>query len=295
MATPFDGIRWSRFSIGVLITGICALSVHAIMLQVIGVPFPDLSVVTVPYRFVIRAAQTLGLLVLWQYASKTVDRSFLKQWGLLFLITAMLTEDLVRGPFMEGYCTHAWVFAFTSNMPKLLSLAVICAIIVAVTPRLRAMWQKTIAAIVLAAFAMFALSPLLGMAFAPVMKSIANLAPQSEWCTLPYGPNVLIPAYLSFVEPTLACMAAGLLTWHRLFMSRGMRFVQFSLIILAIKNQLLAPFFYAALAKAPFPASLTSEGQFALEALVLAILTGVTMEWSTRRAGTDRNRANTLS
>jgi hypothetical protein len=295
MMTKFGRIHWYRFFIGVFITGICALSVHAIMLQVLGAAFPDLSVVTPSYRFFIRAAQTLGLLVLWQYASKTVDRSFLKQWGLLFLITAMLTEDLVRGPFMAGYCTHAWLFAFVSNIPKLLSLAIVSAIVVAVTPRISGIVRKTVAAVILAAFAIFALNPLIGMAFAPVMQSIANLAPQSEWCTLPYGPNVLIPAYISFVEPTLACMAAGLLTWRQLSTSRGMRFVQFSLIVLAIKNQLLTPFFYAALAKGSFIAGLTSEGQFVLEALVLALLTGVTMEWSLRRASTDRSSAKRLA
>jgi hypothetical protein len=295
MATNFDGIHWSRFSIGVLLTGICALSVHAIMLQVLGVPFPDLSVVSAPYRFAIRAAQTLGLLVFWQYASRSADRSFLKQSGLLFLITAMLTEDLVRGPFMAGYCTHAWVFAFVANIPKLLSLAIVCALIVAATPRLRLAWQRTVAAVVLAAFAMFAVNPLLGMAFAPVMKSIASLAPQSEWCTLPYGPNVLIPAYLSFIEPTLACMAAALLIWHRLPTSRGMRFVQFSLIVLAIKNQLLSPFIYAALARGTFLSGLASEGQFALEALALAVLTGVTMMWSTRALDADRRGENPSS
>lgn len=283
MTTLFVGIRWSRFSIGVLLTAICALSVHAVMLQVLGTPFPDLSVVTAPYRFVIRAAQALGLIVFWQYASQGVNRSFLKQWGTLFLITSMVTETLIRGPFMEGYCTNAWVFAFVSNIPKLLGMAVLCAFIVVAAPRLHDVWQKVIVAAIIAALAMFALTPAIGMAIAPVMKSIANLAPQSEWCALPYGPNVLVPAYLSFAEPTFACVLAALLMWDRLPTSRGLRFVQFSLLILAIKNQLVTPIFYAALAKGTFLSGLASEGQFALEALTLAVLTGVTLDWSTRR------------
>ena len=180
------------------------------MLQVLGTPFPELSVLTSPYRFAIRVAQTLALLVFWQYASRDAHRSFFVQWGLLFLIFSMLPENLFRAPFMAGYCTHAWVFAFVSNIPKLLGIAIVCALVVAASPYLRRAWQQLVAATILAAFAMFALSPLLGMAFAPVMKAIAGLAPQSEWCTLPYGLNVLIPAYLSFAEPTLACVAAAL-------------------------------------------------------------------------------------
>ncbi len=284
MSTMLEGIRWWRFSIGVVFTAICALSVHAVMLQVLGAPFPDLSVVTTPYRFVIRATQTLGLIVFWQAASQTYDRSFFKKWGLLFLVTAMLTESLFRGPFMDGYCTDAWVFIFVSNVPKLLNLAITCAIVAAAAPRLRLAWQTTLAAVIIAALVMFAFIPLISMAFAPVMKSIANLAPQSEWCKLPYGPNVLVPAYLSFVEPTLASMAAAILIWNRLSAFRAMRFLQFSLIILAINNQLVTPFFYAALAKSTLLVGLTSDGQFALEALTLAVLTGVTMEWSLRRS-----------
>ncbi len=285
MNGTFVTIRWSRLGLGFLLTAVCALSVHAVMLQVLGTPFPDLSVVTPPYRFAIRVAQTLALLVFWQYASRNVSRSFLLQWGLLFLIFSMLTESLFRDPFMAGYCTNAWVFAFISNIPKLLGIAIVCAIVAAAAPRLRLAWQKIVAATIIAAFAMFALSPLIGMALAPLMKSIASLAPQSEWCTLPYGPKVLVPAYLSFAEPTLACVVAAILIWNKLSPSRGMRFVAFSLLILAIKNQLLLPVFYAGLAKGSFLAGLTSEGQFALEALALAVLTGVTMEWSIRQPG----------
>ena len=284
MTFTFDSIRWPLLCLGIFLTAICALSTHVVMLQVLGTPFPDLAVLTSPYRFAIRVAQTLGLLVFWQYASRDAHRSFFVQWGLLFLIFTMLPENLFRAPFMAGYCTHAWAFAFVSNMPRLVGMAIVCALVVAASPYLRRAWQQLVAATILAALAMFALSPLINMAFAPLMKAIASLAPQSEWCTLPYGPNVLIPAYLSFAEPTLACAAAALLVWNKLSASLGMRFVAFSVLILAIKNQLLTPFIYAGLAKGSFLLGLASEGQFALEALTLAVLTGLTVEWSIRRS-----------
>jgi hypothetical protein len=65
--------------------------------------------------------------------------------------------------------------------------------------------------------------------------------------------------------------------------SRGLRFAQFTVLILAIKNLLVTPFVYAVVAKTPFLAALTSVGQFALEAVALAVLTGFTWEWSTAR------------
>ncbi|MEO7433844.1 MAG: hypothetical protein ABIR62_17895 [Dokdonella sp.] len=287
MITPAlapESLRWVRWCIGLAATAVGALSVHAIMLQVFDVPFPDLSVIPGPFKLVVRIAAALALIIFWQRAASRVEGSFLKRWGLLFVIAAMLQESLLRGPFMEGYCTTAWVFAFVGNLQKLTSIAVVAALVVVAAPRLTRVWQKVVAAAVIATFGMFIATPLIGMAMAPVMASIASLAPQSEWCTLPYGPNVLIPAYLTFAEPVLACIAAAGLIWNRLSPSRALRFAQFTLLILAIKNQLLMPFIYAAFAKVPLVDAFVSESQFALEAVALALLAGVTWEWTRPKA-----------
>jgi hypothetical protein len=244
------------------------------------VPFPDLSVIPAPFKLLVRVVATLALIILWQLASPRIQGSFVKRWGVLFLIASMLNESLVRGPFMEGYCTTAWVFAFVGNLQKLATIALVAALIVAAAPRLALVWQKVVAAAVIAIFGTFVATPLIGVAMGPVMESIASLAPQGEWCTLPYGPDVLIPAYLTFAEPVLACMAAAALVWDRLSPSRLLRFARFTVLILAIKNQLLMPFIYAAFAKAPLMAAFVSESQFALEAVALALLTGITWEWS---------------
>lgn len=279
-ASAPEPVRWLRWCIGLAATAVGALSVHAILLQVFGVPFPDLSVIPASFKLVVRIAAALALIIFWQRAAPRVDGSLLKRWGLLFVITAMLQESLIRGPFMEGYCTTAWVFAFVGNVQKLASIAVVTVLVVVAAPRLTRVWQKVVAAAVIATFGMFIATPLIGMAMSPVMASIASLAPQSEWCTLPYGPNVLIPAYLTFAEPVLACVAAAALIWNRLPPSRAVRFAQFAVLILAIKNQLLMPFFYAAFAKVPLVDAFVSESQFALEAIALALLAGVTWEWT---------------
>jgi hypothetical protein len=283
MTFALDRIRWPRLGTGLFLTAVVALTVHVVMLQVLNVPFPDLSVLTPPIRLFIRTVQLLGLIVFWQFASKNMGRSFFKQWGALFLIASMLTETLFRGSFMDGYCTTAYRYAFASNIPKLLAMAFFCALIVVAVFWLRLTWQKVIAAAVIATLTTFAATPLIGAAMGPFLKSIADLAPQSEWCTLPYGANILIPAYLSFVEPVLACIAAAALCWDRLSPSFALRLTQFTLIVLAIKTQLLMPFIYASVAKEPFLHALASESQFALEALALAALTGVTWEWSVAR------------
>jgi len=277
-------VKWIKFGTGLLLTAILSLSIHAIMLQQFHVPFPDTSVITKPYMFILRVGSALALLYFWKLAGQKVGRSYVKQWLLLFLIDAMLTESLFRGPFMDGYCSNAIIFMLVSNIPKLLSIAVICGLVVLITPKLHSAWQKLVAAIVITAIYVYAATPLFGAAWAPVLSLIARLAPTSSWCNLPYGPNVLIPAYISYLEPVIACALMALLVWHQLPKAIWMKYLIFILMVLAIKNQLVTPVFYALLGKSSFFSNLLSESQFALEALALAILTGVTMAYSSRQA-----------
>jgi hypothetical protein len=277
---PLRVLRWPRLAIGMLLAGSAALSVHAVMLQALHVPFPDMSVVNGACKFVIRAIAMGGLIALAQYTRDGLRGSFPLRWGALFLIDATLTESLIRAPFMDAYCTTAWVFPFVSNIPKLLTIALGTALALLAAPRLALLWQKVAAAVVIMGITTYIANPLWGWSLQPIMHSIAALAPQGEWCELPYGADVLIPAYLSFIEPTLGCLGAVALTWDRLSPSRAIRFVQFLVLILAIKNQLITPFVYAAFAKLPLVTALFSEGQFALEAATLALLTGATWEWA---------------
>src|SRR3954465_14511197 len=100
-------VNWTKFAIGVFLSTVLSLSVHAVMLQEMNVPFPDLSVITTPYKFIIHVFSILGLIFFWELAHKKVHGSFAKKWAMLFLIDSMLTESLFRGPFMDGYCTHS--------------------------------------------------------------------------------------------------------------------------------------------------------------------------------------------
>lgn len=273
-------VNWGKFAIGVFLSTVLSLSVHAVMLQEMNVSFPDLSVITTPYKFVIRIFSMLGLLLFWGLADKKIEGSFVKKWAILFFIDSMLTESLFRGPFMDGYCTNSIVYMLVNNVPKLLAIAITSGLVVFTAPRLNGVLFKFIAAAVIAAIFMFITNPLLGTAWKPVMEKISYLAPTSEWCKLPYGPDVLIPAYVSFIEPVLACMGMAILVLNQLSPVKWLRLLLFVLLVAAINYQLLMPFFYVALHKGSFMINLESEGQFALESIVLAITTGFSWQWS---------------
>ncbi len=143
---------------------------------------------------------------------------------------------------MDAFCTTAWAFIFIANSRKAVRMAVTARMIVA---------------------------------------AIADLAPQVERCALPHDSKVLIPAYLTFVEPVVACLTGVALIWDRPSPSRGLRLGQLTVLVLVIKNPLVTPFVDAARARLPFRSALASAGQFALAGWALASLTGITWEWST--------------
>ncbi|MGN8070342.1 hypothetical protein [Mucilaginibacter sp. SG564] len=273
-------INWLKFSIGVIVSLVLSLSIHVVMLQEMNVAFPDFTVITTPYKFFTRVVSVLGLIFFWQLAEKKVGGVIAKKWAFLVIIDAMLTESLFRGPFMNGYCSNSIGFMLISNIPKLLAIAIMCGLIAFSAPRLNNFFLKFLAAAAIAAIFMFVASPLTTAVWKPVTNSIAHLAPTNEWCKLPYGPEVLIPSYISFVEPVMACVIIAILTWDKLSPARWLKYLLFTLIILAIKNQLFMPVFYAMLGKDNLIVNLASEGQFTLEAIILAITTGFTFEWS---------------
>lgn len=276
-------INWLKFSTGVIISLVLSLSVHIVMLQCMNIAFPDFTVITAPYKFFTRLVSVLGLMFFWELADKKVEGVIAKKWAMLFIVEAMLTESLFRGPFMNGYCSNSIGYMLINNIPNLLAIAVMCGLIVFSAPRLTNFFLKFWAAAAIAAIFMFVASPLITAAWKPVMNPIAHLAPTGEWCKLPYGPEVLIPSYISFIEPVMACMIMAILIWDKLSPTRWLKYLLFTLIILAIKNQLLMPIFYATLGKDNLIINLASEGQFTLEAITLAITTGFTFEWSLKR------------
>jgi len=277
-------VNWAKFVIGIFLSTMLSLSVHAVMLQEMNVPFPDLSVITTPYKFIIRIFSILGLIFFWELAHKKVHGSFAKKWMLLFLIDSMLTESLFRGPFMDGYCTNSIGYMFISNIPKLLAIAITCGLIIFTAPIISKTLFKILTAIGIAAIFMFAANPLMQAAWKPVMDKVAYLAPTGEWCKLPYGPDVLIPAYISFIEPVLACLTMAILILNQLSKKTWLKFLLFGLIVLAVKYQLMMPVFYVVLHKGSFQSNLASEGQFALETIALAITTGFTWQWSSEHS-----------
>ena len=262
-----------------LLTLIVSLSVHVFMLQVLRIPFPDFEGVSVWARLLNTALALLALIVVCRAAQPRLGRfSKATQCTFVFLLYAMLKESF-RGILMNGVVTTGWGFDIVAGLPSLAYAFVLCSLVVLLSSVLRTFWAKVSVAAVLSGLATFAIRPALGILFAPALKAVAHLD-HPEVYAFPYGWQVLIPAYITFAEPVIACMFLAFIVWGRLSAKIGIRILQFSLLILSIRGVLLPTFLYSFQSKLRLPIAMLSESQFLLETLALAVLTAIVWQVS---------------
>lgn len=294
-STIFAGVRWPRLILGVCITAVLSLSVHAVMIQVLNVPYPAAQLASFVPAWLNDAAMLLAVSWLYVCARKrwpahSPARSVL----VLSLILVCLNETL-RGWFMNAYCSTpartSWLFMAISSLQKAAYYVVAVVMGAAVGQRLKGGWRVA-GALVLALFLSLAVTPSLSKASAAVMEQVAQWAPQwaptGGWCKMPYGMDVLIPAYLTFIEPVLASLFCVALVWRYLVAHGFARVLQFALLILALKKQLLMAFLYAIYAPVPAGTALASMGQFSLEALALGVLMALSWRYAQRATAETR-------
>jgi len=264
-----------------LVTLLVSLSVHVYMLQVLRIPFPDFEGVGLWARLLNTALALFALIAVCRAAQPRLGW-FSKgtQCIIVFLLYAMLKESF-RGILMNGVVTTGWWFDVVAGLPGLAYAFVLSSLVVFLTPVLRNFWARVGGAAVLTGFATFAIRPVLGIIFAPALKAVAHLD-HPEVYAFPYGWQVLIPAYITYAEPVIACMCIAYLVWGRLSAKIGMRIPQFCLLILSIRGMLLPTFVYSFYSKAKLPMAMLSESQFLFETLALAILTAVVWQVSTK-------------
>ena len=174
-----DGISRPRLILGMLLTTVVALSVHAVMLDLLNVPYPGFEIDAPFAQFVSRGLlHVLGLVWLDRSIARRLGgRSFFVHGGALFLLATMLTEALFRGPFMNGYCSDSYVFAFAGAVPTWTAEAVLCGCVVASRPWTATTARAVIAAIVLGALSTAVLKPVAAQASASVQAALGFTAP----------------------------------------------------------------------------------------------------------------------
>ena len=286
-------IRWPRLVIGMLITLVLSLSIHVVMLQVLGIPFPEFAGVSVWASFLNTTLAVLSVIVGCEFAQ---ERLALFPAGIryliVFLLYAMLKESL-RGIVMSGVVTSGWGFDVVQGVPSLVYALLLTSLATFITPKLHKTWSKILVSVALAGLLMFAVKPLLHSVFAPAVKAAARFD-HADIYPFPYGWQVLVPAYLTYAEPVIACLLLAVLVWRSLSKKPGVRLLQFALLVLLMRGMLLPTFIYSFYSTARLSSAVLSQSQFLFETLALGILTALVWQFSLR-SGDEALRTTTAN
>ena len=267
--------------VGMFITLVVALSVHVYMLQVLRIPFPEFAGVSVWASLLNTSFSVLAVIIVCGLTQPYLAQlPTFARYLLIFLLYAMLRETL-RGALMNGVVTKGWGYDFVAGIPGLAYAFVLTSLVLLLTPRLRGIWLRFPAAVAIAGLMIFAVRPLIGKVFAPALEA-ARRFDHPEVYTFPYGWHVLVPAYLTYAEPVVACMLLATLTWRGLSAKPAVRFFKFTSLVLLLRGMLIPTFVYSFYSKAKLPAAMLSQSQFLLETLTLALMTAVVWQFSTR-------------
>ena len=97
------------------------------------------------------------------------------------------------------------------------------------------LWRTLLAAVFIALCWQFLLRPLAGQLNTLLMAQL--MQPRPDRVLLPpYGPGVLIPAYLTYAEPVVACCVMAWLSWGSLSQRPALRIARFTVLMVFLKG-----------------------------------------------------------
>ena len=264
---------------GFSITLFISLSIHIVMLQVIGVGFPDHGPVPTIPKLLNTWFSVLALFTFYYLAKERLSKkSVAIQILIVFAVYSMIKESLIRANVMEGVVTTGWLFPFIKSAPGLLNYLILALIVVVTNRFLHKKWQLMIASIFATAFIKSVLEPLMGSVFSPIITSYSYLGHEAIY-QMPYGWQVMIPAYLTFAEPVFAAFLILYFVWEKIAIKNFHRIILTGILISLMKGTLLPLFIYTPFMKSNLTSAIASEGQFTLEFLALGMLAAFFWGW----------------
>jgi hypothetical protein len=273
-------VNGSRLALCILLTAVLSLSVHVLMLDVLGIPHPSTDGVPQLIVLINQAFSITATIIFYRLATPTFERfPVVGRCLVLTAIYAMLNEALLRGFIMDVVISHDWIYCFVQNLARPLEYLAVCSLIVVLAPRLKVGWAITGGGILIAAFSMFAINPPIDRGFRVLIDSLEYLD-TGNIHNPPYGWQVNVPSYLTFLEPVIAGYVIAALVLKRFPAPSKRQIGLFVLLILSMKRSIVPTLLYSFYQPRPLPAAILSESQFALEVLVMALLTSLGWQYS---------------
>lgn len=270
-------LRRRRFAyiIGGIITGVIALSIHVFVLSALNIPTPQTRPSTGVLVWLDSIGRVFGILLVCRY---TMEGLWQRGWSVAkaslvpFVLFAMFSESLIRGPVMNGVVTESFAYPVITGWTSLIPLFVIFAICAVVAARIKNPRWLLVVAVAIWAWVKYVLAVPLKVLMTTILSHAATLA-KPEVYSPPYDWHVYIPAYITYAEPVIGAFLLLALMWERLPGRTASRCAMMVLILLLAKSLVIVPFAYAlSAAEGSRLTALFSMGQFSLETAALILL-----------------------
>lgn len=199
---------------------------------------------------------------------------FLRLTLLTFVLLAALKETL-RGAIMNGVVMTGWLFSAITLVQPLVRVLIVAAVCVFAMRWVRSGTWLIAIALVAGAITIGA-NMLTGIVLAPLTARFAALS-RPDLYDFPYPLQVMIPAYLTFLEPLIATVAMAALVWPKLPGSRFSRVASFAALVARTTGMVGLPV-YGLSAPSAVGTTVLSYSQFLFEYLALGLLAGAAWE-----------------
>ena len=248
----------------VAIVTFVSLSIHVVMLQLMGVQYPDVSHIG-RLGLLYPLSQSAGLVALTVAALPWLQRFHTAMRGLIVGLLFAAMNGVVRNALMAGLTTTDFGGSVAGFVQQVVFDVLLGTLAVGAVTLIRHTALRIVSAMLIAAFGTFFLNPTLGNLLAPMIAWSAQHT-RPEVYVLPYGPNILVPSYLLFSETVIACLVVRYALRLRARKWDQIGLLRYAGIVLLVRGDWVMMFIWGPII------GLASVSQFFFQDLVLVVL-----------------------
>ena len=279
----------TRAIAGIILSCIAGISVHIVMLQIAHVPYPKGYPTAGRPVFCGLAGSAFAMLWLCQRIADRLDTLSLSVRILLIGLLASMLREALRVSILDGVVTSAWRYSFVSDLPRSVVPVFLACLCVPAARYVRQFPARMVGALVIGGLATYVFLPAFSSVLGHMLHSIQYLS-HDEIYKVPYGWQVEVPSYITFLEPTIAAFLVATLVLDSLSPKLSVCTLQFALLIMALNTNLLRPLLYLPFSPFSAPMALLSMSQFFFEWAVLSVCIAVTWHVAAGRRSANLRR-----
>jgi hypothetical protein len=196
-------------AIAIVLTGMISVSTHVLILQYFQAPNINLDpFINQICGYLIRFGTVTASMFIYLYSKEYwINIKPFNRVILFAILILALTESFLRGPVMEVISGAPWMYEILLAIPTYtiylgLSL-IICTFVQAVSEKKQfRFFQYIVLAVLTTVLLYWGVKKIMHYSLVPLLAHVPQ--PQASANQLPYGMNILIPAYVTYMEPTIA-------------------------------------------------------------------------------------------